>query len=231
MTRIAKVLALAGFLYGASMSLSIAQEIVTSPTEQFGHQIGDDYKLINYTQFEAYIKKLENESPRVKLVAMGQTAEGRTQWMTVITSPENHANLDHYKSVSALLAYAEGIDEETARSLAEEGKAVMWIDGGLHATETLGAHQLTRTIHMLASATDPETMRILDDVITLLVHANPDGMELVSDWYMRKRDPEERGYDDIPRLYQKYIGHDNNRDSYMVNQPETENMNRIMFQE
>ena len=204
---------------------------MTSPVEQFGHQIGDDYKLINYTQFETYIKKLENESDRVKLVAMGQTAEDRTQWMTIITSPENHANLEHYKSISAKLAHAEGIDEATARSLAEEGKAVMWIDGGLHATETLGAHQLTRTIHMLASQTDAETMRFLDDVIILLVHANPDGMELVSDWYMRKRDPEERSYNDIPRLYQKYIGHDNNRDSYMVNQPETENINRIMFDE
>jgi hypothetical protein len=231
MTKFARVLALAGILYIASLSLSSAQESVTSPMEQFGHQIGDDYKLINYTQFEAYIKKLESESQRVKLVAMGPTAEGRTQWMTIITSPENHANLDHYKSISARLAHAEGINEETARALAEEGKAVMWIDGGLHATETLGAHQLTRTIHMLASSTDAETMRFLDDVIILLVHANPDGMELVSDWYMRKRDPEERGYDDIPRLYQKYIGHDNNRDSYMVNQPETENLNRIMFQE
>ena len=194
MTKFAKGLALAGFLYSASMALSSAQENVTSPAEQFGHQVGDDYKLINYTQFEAYIKKLESESPRIKLVAMGPTAEGRTQWMTVITSPENHAKLDHYKSISAKLAHAEGIDEDTARTLAEEGKAVMWIDGGLHATETVGAHQLTRTIHMLASATDPETMRILDDVVTLLVHANPDGMELVSDWYMRKRDPEERGY-------------------------------------
>ena len=231
MKKFAKRLALAGILVGAAMGQSSAQNSVTSPTEQFGHQIGDDYKLINYTQFEAYIKKLESESPRVKLVAMGPTAEGRTQWMTVITSPENHAKLDHYKSISAKLAHAEGIDELTAQALADEGKAIMWIDGGLHATETLGAHQLTRTIHMLASAQDPEVMRILDDVIVLLVHANPDGMELVSDWYMRKRDPLERGYGDIPRLYQKYIGHDNNRDSYMVNQPETENLNRIMFQE
>lgn len=231
MTNIAKKMVLAGILCGSSIGIAHAQENVTSPMEQFGHEIGDDYKLINYTQFEAYIKKLESESRRVKLVAMGPTAEGRTQWMTVITSPENHAQLDHYKSISARLARAEGLNEESARLLADEGKAVFWIDGGLHATETLGAHQLTRTIHMLASATDAETMRILDDVIVLLVHANPDGMELVSDWYMRKRDPQERSYDDIPRLYQKYIGHDNNRDSYMVNQPETENMNRIMFKD
>ena len=141
MTKFAKGLMLAGILYSASTGLASAQETVTSPTEQFGHQVGDDYKLINYTQFEAYIKKLESESPRLKLVAMGPTAEGRTQWMTVITSAENLAKLDHYKSISARLAHAEGINEEAARALAEEGKAVMWIDGGLHATETVGARQ------------------------------------------------------------------------------------------
>jgi hypothetical protein len=114
MTKFTKGLALAGILYSASMGLSSAQETVTSPTEQFGHQLGDDYKLINYTQFEAYIKKLESESPRVKLVAMGPTAEGRTQWMTVVTSPENHANLDHYKSI-ALMRKAHGRSQKKAR--------------------------------------------------------------------------------------------------------------------
>ena len=88
-TKFVRRLALAGILYSASIGLSIAQETVTSPPEEFGHQLGDDYKLINYTQFESYIKKLESESPRLKLVAMGPTAEGRTQWMTVITSPQN----------------------------------------------------------------------------------------------------------------------------------------------
>lgn len=231
MRKFAGMLAGAAVLTGIHLGAALSQESVTSPVEQFGHEIGEDYKLINYTQFEGYIKQLEKDSPRVKLVAMGPTAEGRTQWMTIITSPENHARLDHYKSISAKLAHAEGVNEAAARAMAEEGKAVMWIDGGLHATETVGAHQLTKTIHMLASDTDPEMMRILDDVIILLVHANPDGMELVSDWYMRKRDPKKRSYDDIPRLYQKYVGHDNNRDSYMVNQPETINLNRIMFRE
>ena len=124
MANFMKVLLLAGLLYLASSDLSEAQENVTSPMEEFGHQIGDDYRLINYTQFEAYIKKLENESLRVKLETMGQTAEGRTQWMTIITSPENHTNLDRYKSISTRLAHAEGVSELEARGLAEEGKAV-----------------------------------------------------------------------------------------------------------
>ena len=97
---------------------------------------------------------------------------------------------------------------------------MVWIDGGLHATEVLGAQQLIETIYQLVSRTDEETMRFLRDVIVLAVHANPDGMELVSDWYMRNSDPKQRTTSGIPRLYQKYIGHDNNRDFYMSAQAE-----------
>ena len=67
---------------------------------------------------------------------------------------------------------------------------MIWIDGGLHATEVLGAQQLIETIYQFASKTDEETLRILRDVIILAAHANPDGMELVSDWYMRKPERE-----------------------------------------
>ncbi|HEX2207077.1 MAG TPA: M14 family metallopeptidase [Longimicrobium sp.] len=115
--------------------------------------------------------------------------------------------------------------------MAAEGKAVVWIDGGLHATEVLGAQQLMETLWQMVSRDDPETRRILDDVVILFVHANPDGMDLVSDWYMRTPNPEARTLAYLPRLYQKYIGHDNNRDFYASTQRETENMNRVMYRE
>jgi hypothetical protein len=82
--------------------------------------------------------------------------------------------------------------------LAAEGKAVVWIDGGLHATEVVGAHQLIETAYQLSSRQDPETMRILDNVIILLTHANPDGQELVSDWYMRNPIPEHARWNRCP---------------------------------
>jgi len=104
-------------------------------------------------------------------------------------------------------------------------------DGGLHATEVVGAHQLMEIVYQMVSRDDRETLRFLDDVILLAVHANPDGMELVSSWYMRDPDPKNRSTRGLPRLYQKYVGHDNNRDSYMSTQPETTNMNKIMYRE
>src|SRR5690606_30102492 len=108
---------------------------------------------------------------------------------------------------------------------------VVWFDGGLHATEVLGAQQLMETVYQLVSRSDEETLRILDDVIILAAHANPDGMELVSNWYMRNPVPGERSTSGLPRLYQKYVGHDNNRDFYASFQPETENINRALYRE
>ncbi|HUE88215.1 MAG TPA: M14 metallopeptidase family protein [Vicinamibacterales bacterium] len=208
-----------------------AQPKVTTPEAFFGHRIGADYVLFNYTKFSDFVRKLDAESDRMIVQSIGKTAEGRDQLMAIITSPENHKNLQKYKDIARRLALAEGLTDDQARQLARDGKAVVWIDGGLHATEVLGAAQLTETIYQLVSRTDEETMRFLRDVIVLAVHANPDGMELVSDWYMRHQDPKQRATSGIPRLYQKYIGHDNNRDFYMAAQAESTNMNRQLYHE
>jgi hypothetical protein len=207
-----------------------AQGRITTPREFFGHNIGDDYWLANYDQFTEYWRKLDAESDRMRVVEIGKTAEGRPQLMAIVTAPANFARLDRYKEISRRLAVAEGIDSAQARALAREGKAVVWIDGGLHATEVLGAHQLMETSYQFVSRTDDETMRILNDVVILFVHANPDGMQLVSNWYMSEQDPARRNTN-IPRLYQKYIGHDNNRDFYMSAQPETQNLNHQLYWE
>src|SRR5688572_27301222 len=204
---------------------------ITSPKTELAHAFGDDYFLANDKQMEAYWRKLDRESDRMVLQDIGKTAEGRTHLMAIVTSPANHKNLARYKEISRRLALAEGLTDDQARALAKEGKAVVWIDGGLHATETLGAQQLGEMVYQLGSRTDEETTRILDDVIILFVHANPDGNDLVADWYMRAPDPTERSYANLPRLYQKYIGHDNNRDFFASTQPETENMNRVLYHE
>src|SRR5262245_8066228 len=204
---------------------------ITSPREQFGAAIGDDYFLATYSELEAYWKKLDQQSDRMQLVDIGRTEEGRSQWMAIISAPENLKQLDRLRDVSRRLALADGVTDDQARALAGEGKAVVWIDGGLHATEVLGSQQLIATVYQLVSRSDAETRRILRDVIVLAVHANPDGHELVATWYMRERDPEKRTLSGVPRLYQKYAGHDNNRDFYLASQAETINMNRILYKE
>jgi hypothetical protein len=204
-------------------------QTITSPREAFGHDLGADYSLVNYRQLSDYWATLARESERMRLEQIGTTSEGRPMLMAILTAPENHARLDRYQEIARRLALAEGVSEAEARALADEGKAVVWIDGGLHATEVLGAQQLIEIVHQLAGANDPETLRILRDVIVLAVHANPDGHDLVADWYMRRSVPQERSPAGLPRLYHKYIGHDNNRDSYMASQAETRAMDSVMF--
>ncbi len=209
----------------------LAQRKITTPKKHFGFTPGDDYYLANYTQFMAYLKKISLESKRVSLAGIGITSEKHPMYMAIITSPENQRKINRYKDISKRLALAEGLTDSEARELASEGRAVVWIDGGMHATEVVGAQHLIELVYQMATRNDPETLRILNDVILLAVPSNPDGMEWVSDWYMREKEPTKRSTRGLPHLYQKYVGHDNNRDSYMVTQPETEAANRVLYRE
>ncbi len=217
------------------MALAVApgltQNKITTPKEHFGFNPGDDYHLANNTQYTEYLKKISLESDRVSIKGIGISAEGNPMYMAIITSPANHKKIDRFKEISRRLALAEGLSEKEAFELAAEGRAVVWIDGGLHASEVLGSQQLIEMLYQMASRNDAETLRILDDVILLLVCPNPDGMELVANWYMREKEPTKRSTRGLPRLYQKYIGHDNNRDFYMITQPETEAVSRMLYRE
>lgn len=210
-------------------SIATAQGKLTSPKAFFGFDVGADYHLINYTKYVAWLNQLAKESDRIVLDTIGKTEEGRPQVMAIISSPENIKNREHFRQISERLSRAEGLTDAQAHALAKEGRLIMWIDGGLHATEVLGAQQMPETVWQLVSMNDEETTRFRNDCIVLVVPANPDGMELVSDWYNRNPDTLQRSTGGIPRLYEKYAGHDDNRDSYMNNLAETRNVSRVMY--
>src|SRR6478735_2599458 len=112
-------------------SAAAQNKAVTTPKEHFGFDMGEDYCLANYKQFESYLRKIEKQTDRLKVVGIGKTEEGREQLMGVVTSPANHKKLERYREIARKLARAEGVTPEEARKLADEGKAVVWIDGGL----------------------------------------------------------------------------------------------------
>lgn len=207
------------------------QDRITPPDAVFGVKPGSDYYLADYTTITKWLQTVAGESSRMKLVSIGKTAEGREQYMAIVSSPENLARLDHYREIAKKLALGKGLTDDQARALAKEGKPIVWIDAGLHATEVVNAQTHPQIIHEMLTGNDPETLRFLGDEIILFPFANPDGLELVADWYMRPADRAKRNTSNIPLLYQKYIGHDNNRDSYMVAMPETLNINRASFRE
>ncbi len=212
-------------------TLPARAQLLTSPEEHFGHEIGADYQLVDYRGLASYWRLLAEQSDRVSVESIGKTSEGREQLMAIVTSPANQSRLARYRQISRRLALAAGVTEEEARVLAAEGRAVVWIDGGLHANEVLTAQQLIELLWQMASGDGEEVLRILDDVILLVVHSNPDGHDLFASWYMRSEDPEERTTRGVPVLYQKYAGHDNNRDFFMAALAETENMNRVLYRE
>ena len=207
-----------------------AQQRLMTPQEAIGRAVGADYFLPNYTQLMTWWQTLARQSPRMKLDTIGLTAEGRPQLMAIISSPANLARLGEYRRTSEQLGRGR-IDSATARRLAQTGKSVIWIDGGLHADEVLGANQLLELVWQMVSMNDTETLRILDDCIVLAVQVNPDGMELVATWYMRNADSLRRSTGGLPRLYEKYAGHDDNRDWYRAALPETQNGERIQYRE
>ncbi len=200
-----------------------------TPESVLGHVVGQDFELATYEQSIDYFQRLAAASDRVELRRIGRTSFGRDWYLAIVSSPENLADLDRIRETAQRLAHPEGLTDDEAHRLAVEGKAVVHIDGGLHATEAAHAQHTIQLAYDLASETeDPEILHILDRVVLLLWPSiNPDGQTLMVDWYRSNLGtPFEVA--PMPRLYQKYVGHDNNRDGCMVNMIESRVVNRVV---
>jgi hypothetical protein len=207
----------------------LAQGAVPAPEEVLGFKVGADYHLATYTQAIQYFKVLASHSDRIKLFDMGRSSTGLTMTYAVISAPENLAALDRYKDIMRRLSLAQASPDE-ARGLAREGKAVIYIDGGLHASECAPAQHNIQLAYNLVTARDERSLRILRDVILVLVFPNPDGMNMLAEWYLPNvGTPYE--ISPMPHLFHKYAGHDNNRDSYIGALVETRNLNVLVNKE
>jgi len=199
-----------------------SQAPVPSPASVLGFAVGADFELATYNESIAYFRRLDAASERLTLVEVGRTSEGRPWHLAFISSAANLAGLERHREIAQRLAHPEGLTDEQARALAREGKPIVDISGGLHASEVAGAqHSIQLAYDLITGDDDPEIAAILDNVIVMLWPSlNPDGQNIVVEWYESNLGtPYEMS--GPPRLYQKYIGHDNNRDAYMLNQVES----------
>ncbi|MBG7605460.1 MAG: hypothetical protein IZT58_12615, partial [Actinobacteria bacterium] len=217
-------------LFFAVVFTSFGAAQITPPEEFIGFEVGADFHLITYEQAAGYIELLDSQTSRLRVFDAGTTSFGRSQKYAVISSEENMANLEHHKEVARRLSLARGVSEAEARSLADEGKAVAWIDGGLHASEVVGSNMNVQLVYDLVTNEDQITQRIRDNVIVMIVWTNPDGMTMIADWYNGNVGTL---YETsrTPFLYQKYAGHDNNRESHIANLQETRNTNKLVNEE
>lgn len=227
-TNTSKALLAAVFLL-ACASLAVAQK-VPSPKDVYGFRVGDDYKLADYAQIEDYLTQLDNASNRVKKIELGETVLGRKMYLLFISSENNLAQLDKWKDISTKLARATVSDQEAVQ-LSQEGKAIVWVDGGMHSTELAHGQMTSELAYTLATSETAEMKKIRENVITLLMPVmNPDGLDIVVDWYRKNMGtPYETSRP--PILYHYYMGHDNNRDWFMNNMPETYNVTKILYNE
>ena len=209
-------------LCSITQPLSAQQTPIPSPETVLGFSVGADFKLATYDQSLEYFRLLDRESDLLTLVEVGRTSEDREWYFALISSAENLRDIEQYRDIIQRLAHPSGLSDEEARRLARSGKAFVHIDGGLHATEVAGAqHTIQLAYEILADADSPRTAAILDNVVLLLWPSlNPDGQNIVADWYHSNvGTPYE--ISPLPTLYQKYVGHDNNRDAYMLSVPES----------
>lgn len=214
----------------ASLYCSLALAAVPEPKQHFGFTPGDDYQLADYQAVISYFQALEKSSPRLKLVPFGKSAHGKTMYVAFISDPANLAALDRYREINRKLALGLASPEEAQR-LAAEGKAIVWIDSGLHASEVAPVQQAPILAYRMLTDETEEARRIRRNVILMQVPViNPDGLDWVAHWYRGNvHTPYELA--PLPSLYQKYAGHDNNRDYFMLNLEETRNVSRLLFRE
>ncbi len=203
---------------------------IPQPKDYFGFTPGDDYQLANFEQIAGYFQKLDVASGRLKLVEFGKTSEGRPMYAAFISSEENLKRLDEFKEVNRKLALGL-VSQEEARKLADAGKAFVWIDSGLHATEVAPAQHAPLLAYRMLTDESEEARRIRDKVILIQIPViNPDGLDMVAAWY-RKNVGTPYELSPLPELFQKYAGHDNNRDWFMLNLRETRNVTRLLYKE
>src|SRR5262249_37320867 len=164
-----------------------SSQTVPTPESVLGHKPGDDFYLASYDDARSYFRKVAETSNRIKLINVGKTTRG-TEWeIAVISAPENLAKLDLYKNISRRLADSRGLNDQTARALAREGKAIVHLDGGLHSTEVAGGQQAISLAYRLVSTQgDSEIEAILKNTIVMLWPTlNPDGQNEVAAWYRK----------------------------------------------
>jgi len=208
----------------------VMAQSIPSPEESIGFQMGADYKIADYTQITDYLKLLDEGSERVMMKQIGSSVLGKPLYLMFISSEENLKQLDRWKEISSKLARAR-ISEDEAQQLAQEGKAIVWIDGGIHSTEKAATQFPPELAYRVATEESPEMQKIRENVIFLLMpNINPDGLDIVADWY-RKNLGTPFETTNPPVLYHYYVGHDDNRDWFMNTQPETRAVTNILFKE
>jgi Zinc carboxypeptidase len=213
-----------GFSQAGRVIPAAANTVVPTPENDLGFKIGTDRKLANWGKFVSYFEHLDAASDRLSLETLGKTTLGKPFIVATISAPENLKRIDEIKSIQQRLADPRLINQDSkiAQDFIKRGKTIIAITCSIHSTEVGGTFTATELAYRLTSSNAPEIRQILENTVILLVPSlNPDGTDIIADWYQKTLNTPAEGTSP-PELYHHYTGHDNNRDWYAFTQAETQ---------
>jgi hypothetical protein len=200
-----------------------------SPESYFGFRMGSDSRVATAESIEEYFGLVAARSDRVELVDIGPTTDGHRTIAAIVSAPENLKNLDQIRSANQRLADPRRLTGDEARAVIASHKAVLMIGCSIHASEIGATQAANELLYTLASSTEPEILRVLQDVVVILIPLlNPDGHRRVVSWNQTVKGTRYEG-SPMPWLYHRYAGHDINRDAFMMNLAESRNLARFMY--
>jgi len=218
-------------IIGAPKKGEPARVAIETPEKFFGFQMGADKKMAHWNDMVRYYDLLGKTSNRIKVVNMGKTSEGRPFYALFISSPANLARLEEFRRINATIADPRAVSNDSLDVLTRRGKAVVLQSMSMHSTEIGGSQMAVELVYDLLSRNDDEAKRILDNVIAIMIPSfNPDGEVMVTEWYRKTVGTDAEGTSP-PSLYQKYAGHDNNRDAFQQNLPDSKYISKLLFRE
>jgi len=204
---------------------------IPSPESYFGFKMGADRKLAHWGKLVAYYNILGKLSPRMQVVDMGKTTLGNPFLALYISSEENLSNLEELRQINAVLSDPRGVTKDNIEKAILNGKAVIVQSFGLHSSEVAASQTAAELTYDMLTREDDEMLRILENTISIIIPCfNPDGEIMITEWYNKYLGTEYEGAS-LPWLYHHYIGHDNNRDAFMLNTIESVYGAKIMFRD
>ena len=219
------------FFAALAFAPSALAQALPTPEQYLGFRVGTDKKLATWPQVVAYMQMAAKSSDRVRYEELAKSTMGHPFPLLTISSPANLARLDDIRAAQRQLAYPYSLSPQDAESLIAKNPAVILITLTIHASEIGSTQMSLELVHRLATEKSPYIQNLLDNVILLLCPSvNPDGQVMIIDWYNKNVGTEFEG-SSMPWLYHKYVGHDNNRDSYMLTQVETRNVTKILYKD
>ncbi len=203
---------------------------VQKPSDYFGFKPGTDRMLLDYEQLIDYLKILDAASPRLKMTEIGKSPMGKPMYIAFFSAEANINNLDRLKEINKELALNPDLSKAQQAKLVKEGKVFFTATLSMHSDEVGPAQAASLIAYELVTTQNPQVLGWMDNVVYMMVPChNPDGMDFVVHNYRKYAGTKYEGAS-LPRVYHKYVGHDNNRDFVILSQEDTKNIQRIFTQ-